>query len=829
MKTIICPNYLKNDYINLLLEDNSFLTDVKILPLNAFYPTNIISNENLALLASKKLNEIKDELSVYKNMIQYPSFINEVLLFVKDAILYDLDINKLKINTAQQKELKKIISTLVSLQFPEHILKNLEIKNDNFEILDFFTNNFFEYKLKQNLINSGAKLIKINEFQNPDKKLKFALNKREEIEAVAQEICIKQNAFNSAIICCDLKNQLPIIKQVFSRYNIPIKNLNYSNKSIDIDRFLTLLNFSLKKDFNSFIDFISLYKLQNQTITINFFKRYITNIYNIDLNDTMYQNIENIEKISEDYKIFEQDYLKLINTDFKDLLKNCFEILTTSFEIEEKKCVLNLRNVIEDTYPNISTLDDLNIIIHYIKNIENSTKDSLENGVTITSINKPIFNLDYAYVIGCTSKLYPGFSSLSGVFDENYIEDSNYPKLSTRHSIYFKQLEWIKDVANKEITYSYFISDLSGKTIEAAFEIENMGIKKEKWNLLSINTNKNNTHFIPKELADKIFKKDGKIYGSISSFENYYNCPYKYFIASGLKIREQKPDIIGADTIGNIIHSIMQQAINKYGKKYFENSFDEFIAKQKDSLLLKFPKEKDFIDLLFNKIKHNIEINMIYFKEMEIDTSFNPEMTEYRFNDFELIDNKIVLNGIVDRIDFAYDLLRVIDYKTGSTDLSLKYIEKGLSLQLITYLIICETLFNKKPLAGLYYNFPNKILDKSDISEKQSLLENFINNKRLNGIIFTEDFTSLTSKDKINYFYKTLRTKIEYDQLKLIINEIFNNLYEKLSEGDIDTRPSNDTKPCVYCPYISICRHNGTYFENEVLYSLEKSNKNEME
>jgi len=86
MKTIICPNYLKNDLINkLLIENNTnYLINTKIVPFNVFINyTNKYSNELLLLKAFKILQNIKEGLDLYKNMVQYPAFIEEIVILLK--------------------------------------------------------------------------------------------------------------------------------------------------------------------------------------------------------------------------------------------------------------------------------------------------------------------------------------------------------------------------------------------------------------------------------------------------------------------------------------------------------------------------------------------------------------------------------------------------------------------------------------------------------------------------------------------------------------------------------------------------------------------------
>ena len=148
MKTIICPNYLKNDYLNKLLENSNFLAQTRIIPLQALLPEKKYSDEAIYLSALQKLCAVKDKLTVYKEMLQYPAFIMEMTDFTKEVILYDIKSDSLKTDTLQQLELKTIIKTLIDLPFNEHNFKKIDLNLPDLEIVDFFADTTFEYNLK---------------------------------------------------------------------------------------------------------------------------------------------------------------------------------------------------------------------------------------------------------------------------------------------------------------------------------------------------------------------------------------------------------------------------------------------------------------------------------------------------------------------------------------------------------------------------------------------------------------------------------------------------------------------------------------------------------
>ena len=818
MKTIICPNYLKNDLINkLLIENNTnYLINTKIVPFNVFINyTNKYSNELLLLKAFKILQNIKEGLDLYKNMVQYPAFIEEIVNFTKELITYNIDIDTLPSKTTQEIELKKIIKSIIDLPFNEKYLSTYKIeKVDNLFIVDYFTNNSFEYKTIKKLIDNGAKLIKLSDIKDSNKKVKFALNNREEIESIAQDICINENALDSIIVVNNPDNQIPVIKQVFKRYNIPIQNMKYKIKSRTAYDFITISNFIINKDYETLISFLSLFNIKKETM--DYIEKYINKPKEI------------LEIPDEDLSHIKDNIKEILTIDkYNDMLLYAYNLLKDNGEPSSLK---NIRSIIESTYNFINTKEELEVILYLINKLETTVDDSINQGVLITTINKPVFNKSYTYVVGCSSKLYPGFKTLKGMFDEKYVSNINYPTLEERNNQYFNQFSWLENSSNN-IIYSYHISDLSGKPIEGSFELEKYG-KAIRWNLISVDNLERNKHYLSNETAQKLFFKNNSLYGSVSSFEQFYSCPYKYFVNYGLKIKENREDTVDQLTSGNIVHNFMDIIVKKYNKDYInilDEEIDEILNDLKSDLLLKYPKEVLLINQLFINIKDSIKTNFIYLKEMELDTSFKPAYSEFKFDEYSINNGEVIIKGSIDRVDIAYDLLRIIDYKTGNISLNNNQICTGEKLQLITYLIVATDLLNKKPM-GVYYNsFKTQTSDyKIDIN----LQDEFIKKNRLLGMIFNEDTTSLSSN--LNKFYHNINPPKNhnsnfyiYETFKDGFNKIYKNIYEKLQEGFIDTLPTENS--CTYCPYKSICKYPGKACILEPVFNLEKGDNDEVE
>ena len=106
-------------------------------------------------------------------------------------------------------------------------------------------------------------------------------------------------------------------------------------------------------------------------------------------------------------------------------------------------------------------------------------------------------------------------------------------------------------------------------------------------------------------------------------------------------------------------------------------------------------------------------------------SKFKTMATEIRFDDKNIIKSfKIKVNnhilklvGQVDRIDKFEDYFRIIDYKTGKCDTSLKELFFGKKVQLEAYVKVVEYSLKLKP-AGVYY-----LPVKSSFADESSTLQ----------------------------------------------------------------------------------------------------------
>ncbi|MBQ9103971.1 MAG: PD-(D/E)XK nuclease family protein [Clostridia bacterium] len=201
---------------------------------------------------------------------------------------------------------------------------------------------------------------------------------------------------------------------------------------------------------------------------------------------------------------------------------------------------------------------------------------------------------------------------------------------------------------------------------------------------------------------------------SPTTIESFYRCPYSAFCSKVLRLKEEDKGEVNPLNIGNIVHEIVEKFVNDvYVEKTVsvkdKSSCDEYCVlcaetvingKQEYKFLLEDAETKASVDRVISEAKKYCYICFEQFSN----SSFKPHKTEASigkggYPPLEFLGGKVKLVGKVDRIDKYNDYFRVVDYKTGTVDDSLKGLYSGQKLQLYLY----SKAINEGDVAGVYY------------------------------------------------------------------------------------------------------------------------------
>lgn len=194
--------------------------------------------------------------------------------------------------------------------------------------------------------------------------------------------------------------------------------------------------------------------------------------------------------------------------------------------------------------------------------------------------------------------------------------------------------------------------------------------------------------------------------GSVSptALETYFSCPYKAFMRQGLKLNERREGAFRPLDSGNFIHAVLEAVARKLND-IDDRAECERVAEDTAKELLEraayLVQEGDggsayAAERLVEEAK---VLSAAMFEQLK-NSDFKVESAETRCA-VKLTDS-VTVGGRIDRVDSAGELVRIIDYKTGSIDDSPTSYYMGLKLQLPLYL---SAAARGRRAAGAYY-FP---------------------------------------------------------------------------------------------------------------------------
>lgn len=360
-------------------------------------------------------------------------------------------------------------------------------------------------------------------------------------------------------------------------------------------------------------------------------------------------------------------------------------------------------------------------------------------------------------------------------------------------------------------------------------DIENKKIYDKIHKGIFYNNNKNP---LAAEIRENLYKKKAF---SVSEIESYSACPYKHFIAYGLRPEVEKEYDIDALDVGIIVHKSFEELSdylkdmdldladieNEKINQILEEKFREGIDQNLDMARKENPKNQYILKNIHNSAKRNAgqivdQLNKSDFKIKYYEESFDKGGIFAPV----YLDDENYLRGRIDRIDMAGNLVRIIDYKTGSKEYKLANILNGKDLQLIVYLIaVNDDQKNFEPVGAFYISLSDEIedLDGSIIDDKKIQAE-LIRKFAFDGILLDTDGKAIQlmdneAKGSTSPIVRQRRNyKLSADDFRKLSNFVKKyaaSLVKDIKAGKIDLRPLRESKnksSCTYCDYKGICK-----------------------
>lgn len=860
--TIIAESYLHPMIRKRLLEKNSAIGNVDIISLENWMRSQTIeADDDLDYLYFKKLQGMS--LEHFKQMSKTGAFISEIKEFITIMKHYGITADRLPETDGYLSELKMMVSELYELETT--VEKKLEVFNEfedftGFYIIDYCPS-LFHQRLYRKMIEKGARKIE-RDLVEPEKKFYYVLNKKEEVEALARYIIENKINVDEAKLTVTERSYKPFVRQIFNRYEIPFYFVDSTSRNKLSFKFNALIEYYLDQGTDNLLRLFD-----EEVFTLRYsdcFCEYVR-VYDKTLDDS-FDVLKYVEESGDIINKQELSYLKrleekaneirntiktsldeLISLDFDQALEKIDEIICDNhiFKSKEDLQVLNqIRKEIRIAYPYVDR-ENCELLEMRINDVKVNHHEDI-HGLSVANLHSMLGSYKYHFMLGANSDLYPGFSTLNGIFSENYVRLFDFPSQEERYGLYEQQSnENLR--SSKYFVAFYSTASFDGKEKQAALDIENF-CNEESAKYFPTDFYKKEyqiKHQLDKNIAKALFTKDNVIYGSVSSLENYANCHFKYFLKSGLGILEPNDYSFNNAKLGTLMHYVFEILCKEYKKEY-GNQTNEVIKKILDKkieeVLKIYPRLKDEFIVLKAQLLSNIDLNLRFMSDMENDKILEPSEYEKPF-DYEIaLENgiKLSLHGFIDRIDSNDQFLEIIDYKSSKHELKLEEVLTCIKLQLLTYLVASCRKSGKKAAGAYYYNFGNSMVSgqfaKANFSKKEIneydrdyFTQQFMNSKKLCGWTFTENFEVIDkgNKDGSHGTLKhiagvSINNNGEFSSKTNIydivgVEELLLTIYKVLTDdicnGDISIEPIN----CKFCKYKTICHYKGNQIKREPL------------
>lgn len=860
---IIAPSYLHHHIRKALLKDKKGIINIQIYSLATYLGNGDKDTSTYEYYVG--LKKLEHLLTYQKNSVSSLSFINEVKTLITHMKEYQLPCDHLPEDNDVQKELKMIIEQLYPIKLPiDQIQKSIIEKLPEFKriIICEGYSNLFDKSIYDLMETNGAKRI-IMDKQLKAKQFYYALNKRVEVESLAQYIVDHNIKANDIKISLLDNSYLPYLKMIFTHYQIPLMIYDDQELSFIQNKFIALLKYYLNPCNETAITLLA-----SQAFPLSYIKEAIDylSLYELELHDS-FNIVENVNISNDVIDEREIERLKTLESKASEVRDSILVMLDEMLEKqdiidvlccidkhiidthhftkkEERKAIIQIREEIKKCDQYLNEKEDLLFLIDIIANIRIKKEGNVE-GCAVSDFTHPLPYYPYHFVLGCTQENYPALQAFNGIFEESYYDAIHYPSLEERYELHLNYFTKNLYTSEKLICF-YPISTFDGKANEAALELEQFmaPLKAEKYPIKANYVPYQRTYTLSETKAKQLFLKNNILYGSVSSLERYANCPYAYFLRYGLRIEEPIDYTFNNAKAGTLSHYVMETLTTQYGKQYVTTKKEEvfsILSEKVEEIAQLYPNKKQQLEQMEKRLLDSIMKNLEVLKDHEEHSSLTPTWSEYKFShELKLQEDlQLHLNGFIDRIDMNQDFFRIIDYKSSPKSLKEEHVFSALQLQLITYLTIMEEKLKLRPLGAFYYSFANPNINMNyaklkkrplglEVYEESNSFQYLLKEKKLSGWITSEyievmDDSGSHLKGVRNSKASGINTSTIYhsETLYEYICQLYELLAKSILSGNIECKSA--TGACTYCPYASICGNaNHSYMKEELIEVDEK-------
>ncbi len=356
---------------------------------------------------------------------------------------------------------------------------------------------------------------------------------------------------------------------------------------------------------------------------------------------------------------------------------------------------------------------------------------------------------------------------------------------------------------------------------------------------------------LSRDVASRLFASP--LRASVTRVESFATCAFKHFAAHGLQLRQREEADVTTMDLGNVYHQILERLVQECLHKREDwcriepsitqamiRDFAQEVGKSlRGELMLSTARNQ----YLLRRIEQTLEQVVATQREVLKRGQFRPKYAELNFGEggklppYRLATphgHEIILSGKIDRVDVIENqaAFAVIDYKLSGRPLALGRVYHGLSLQLLTYLLVLqnagEQLEGKKitPVAAFYSQLLRSLEsvdhpeDGPDPTDPLFALKIKPRGIFDAGYIAAIDAELTGGKSQVvaahikadgEFGYRDnsdVATTAEFAALLKFVERKIVQLADEIIEGNISIRPYRIGRqsPCPHCEFRPVCR-----------------------
>jgi len=336
---------------------------------------------------------------------------------------------------------------------------------------------------------------------------------------------------------------------------------------------------------------------------------------------------------------------------------------------------------------------------------------------------------------------------------------------------------------------------------------------------------------------------------SVSRAEEYFDCPYKSFVSSGLRLKERDTGDIKPVDIGRFLHRAAERFVAQCAGTGFSDAESRMRAAASEIAQEEFGAHFEKNRPLFGRVIDEAvrlsggiarSFTSGAFKNLGVEMRFG----HTRRNDLKTITfeveggGKITLRGTIDRVDVFGSYARVVDYKTGKPPkFSYADLYYGRLLQLPVYLKVLEE--NGYQAAGMFY-FPLAARWGGDAENAQRFSGVFNAREELalaadrrlsepgyKSNVLEAERNKTAGRDGAPPPLKKTRYALDTQGLSALADysvRALANALSEIHEGYIAAAPCEDA--CKYCLYGAICGFDSGRGRVRLFYNAQRTTHN---